>query len=78
MEALFTKPPAGGDKNYGPRYMTGVIVITVLAFLVVLLRMYVRIFINGRVGWDDWIMFGASVSTPFLRAVDPNEASRGD
>lgn len=49
------------DENRGPQILiiTGVLVIT--AFLIVSLRVYVRVVILKHLDWDDYIMFLAMV-----------------
>ena len=54
-------PPPDGDIVLSERYIAGIAVMTVMAFLVAWLRMYTRVFVSRHIGWDDWIMFAASV-----------------
>ncbi|KAK0648212.1 hypothetical protein B0T16DRAFT_113643 [Cercophora newfieldiana] len=53
-------PPAGGDVDRGPVILAVTIVTTVLALIVVALRIWVRLKIVKNVGWDDYTIIGAS------------------
>jgi hypothetical protein len=61
MDHSTLMPPSDGDVILSHHYMAGIIVMTVLAILTVLLRMYTRMFVSHQIGWDDWTMFAASV-----------------
>ena len=56
-------PPPDGDVIQSEGYMAGIITLTVAAVLIAWLRMYVRTFVSQNVGWDDYIMFAASLIT---------------
>ena len=69
--SLALQPPPDGDVIRSGRYEGGIIAMTVLAFCVVQLRMYTRIFMSRNTGWDDWIMFAASVNHLFPILTSP-------
>lgn len=46
-------PPPGGDETKVPGLLASGIVITLVAFVIVVLRMYARAVIIRKVGWDD-------------------------
>lgn len=66
-----TPPPSVIDSwpepNYvnpetrGPRLLITQLIFVPLALLVLLARLYVRIFVVRRAGWDDWMMAMAMV-----------------
>ena len=63
MNATSPQAPAGGDVILSYHYIAAITVLTVCAVLTVWLRMYIRIVVSQNVGWDDWTMFAASVTT---------------
>ena len=50
------------DENRQPGIIVTTIVVTVLADLVVGLRMMVRKWVVRSIGWDDWAIIAAAVS----------------
>ena len=59
-----TDLPAGDDTNWAGKLIVACVIAFVAAFIVICLRAYVRVRIVQHVGWDDWIMFFACVSSP--------------
>jgi hypothetical protein len=52
----------GFDVNPGgTRLIIGQIVFLVLAWILCLLRVYVKFFLTKKLLWDDWLMFAALV-----------------
>ncbi|KAK0610914.1 hypothetical protein B0T14DRAFT_413473, partial [Immersiella caudata] len=60
MSAKHTPPP-DGDADKGPILLAVTIVTTMVALIIVALRMFVRIKIVKNVGWDDHTIVGASL-----------------
>ena len=58
------------DISYGPRLLTATLVLTVAAFLSVTARMWVRKIMIKSVGWDDYFICGATVSSLQCSAKD--------
>ena len=54
-------PPPGGRHNKGPAFLTVALLFTILAFISVILRVYVRVWIKPNFGWDDGIIIFATV-----------------
>jgi len=48
-----SQPPPGGRQNKGPAFLTVALVFTIIALMFVLVRVYVRIWVNPAFGWDD-------------------------
>ena len=61
MSEASSTMPAGSYPNRGPGYMAATITVAGVAVATVWLRMYARIFVARKTGWDDWTMFVASV-----------------
>jgi hypothetical protein len=63
---MATPGPAAGygepDENYGPKLVAATSVVTVVALISVILRLWVRIGIIKSVGWDDRFIVLAMVS----------------
>ena len=55
-------PSTEGRQNKGPMFLSLVLVFTIIALLVVLLRVYVRIWITRAFGWDDGMVVASMVS----------------
>lgn len=52
------------DPEYqGPQLVIVGILLLVVSFVVVALRLWVRVHMKKRAGWDDWIMVCVMVST---------------
>lgn len=51
------------DISYGPRLLTATLVLTVAAFVSVTARMWVRKILIKSVGWDDYFICAAMVSS---------------
>ncbi|KAL8666377.1 MAG: hypothetical protein Q9168_007492 [Polycauliona sp. 1 TL-2023] len=68
MSTVVLPAPPGGDVDLRAGYMAGIIVMTVVAVAIVWLRMYTRAFVSHNLGWDDWIMFVASLITILTNA----------
>ena len=49
------------NDNLSTGYEAGLVILTTVSVAVVWLRMYTRIFVIHQPGWDDWLMFIASV-----------------
>lgn len=61
MSSPSLEPSPDKDIILSTHYIAVIIVITILAVLIVWLRMYTRMFVSRNAGWDDWTMFTASV-----------------
>ncbi|MCJ1390204.1 hypothetical protein MMC18_003062 [Xylographa bjoerkii] len=57
-------PPPGGDQDVSGGLLATTILVTVLATVVVSLRMLTKIWIVKRVGWDDWTILLAFLGHP--------------
>ena len=55
-------PPPGGRQNKGPAFLAVALLFTILASIVVFLRVYVRIWVKPAFGWDDGMIIFAIVS----------------
>jgi hypothetical protein len=66
----FPPPVNTNDLGHGPVIMGITWTITALAIFAVILRMYVRKELKS-IGWDDWLMCGALVSTLLLVIARP-------
>ena len=88
MASLET-PPAGGDRNKAPAFATITILVSVVATVSVVARLYVRSRVIRQVGMDDVIITIALVSvahpilseylgclTPFLDSLDCGHSMR--
>jgi len=60
---IATWPPANhvNPENRGPALLIVEFTILPVALICLALRLYVRIFVVRRSGWDDWLMVGAAV-----------------
>lgn len=59
-----TTPPPDGDQNRSGGLLATTLLVTVLAIILVTLRMIVRIWIVKKVGWDDWTIILAALGHP--------------
>lgn len=67
MIAMDTSTPEGeGRENRGPLTLAAIWVLTGLASLVVIARLYVRQWVLQSTGIDDWLIGIAMVSAPVL------------
>ena len=64
MDSSYGTPPVGGDVNHGVAIEIVLILTTILAVLVLLMRIGVRLLIVHSVGWDDYTILAANVSLP--------------
>ena len=63
---LHREPPPGGDHNKGPTFLAvSTTTTTVIAFVLVCLRIYVRTRVVRAVGWDDWMIIIAMASNKY-------------
>ena len=53
--------PPGGDQRHGYILLVPAIIIFILSALAVVARLYVRLHIRPKLGWDDYTMFAAFV-----------------
>lgn len=51
------------DQNRGPSVVALLIVLTVISTIIVMLRIYSRLFVRRGLGWDDGMMLVAVVRT---------------
>ena len=61
MASVTLHPPLDGDVVLSDHYIAAIVVMTVVAVLIAWLRIYTRMFVSHNTGWDDWVMFAASV-----------------
>lgn len=54
-------PPRNGDENRQGGILATTFVVTILATIVVSMRMATRIWVVKNVGWDDWTIIAATV-----------------
>jgi hypothetical protein len=59
-------PPIDLSENKGPGLLIVTIAMPTIAFLIVCIRLHVRLFVVHSVGRDDWLILIASVSVKFL------------
>ncbi|KAI9675737.1 MAG: hypothetical protein M1817_001104 [Caeruleum heppii] len=65
-------PPPYPDENQGPRILAVCVTTTVLAFVIVCLRLFTRIKVVRSVGWDDYvILLTMAVSIAGLAVIIP-------
>lgn len=57
-----SQPPPGGRQNKGPAFLTVALVFTILAFIFVLARVHVRVWVKPAFGWDDGLVILSMVS----------------
>ena len=60
---ILPSPPAGGDQDSGPQFLSLVWVEGSLATVIVAMRFYARYVYAKRVAWDDWMMLVTLVGT---------------
>ena len=65
-------PPPFGDKHNSTLILVMVLVVTVLCTVLVTLRFVIRIWIVKRVGWDDWCILFAWVTT-LISSLEQND-----
>lgn len=56
-------PPSLMDENRGPGVLALIVVMTVISTIIVMLRVYSKIFVIRSMGWDDGMMIVAVVRT---------------
>ena len=56
-------PPAGGDQDLGPRFLSLIWVEGCFATVIVAMRFYARYVYAKRFAWDDWMMLITLVGT---------------
>ena len=63
-------PPGSGlpDVNRGPRILGAITTTTILALITVVMRLYVRIWMLRKPGFDDYFMIASMVNPIFLKA----------
>jgi hypothetical protein len=59
--ASWPKPNYENPKYQGPQLLIVGIVLLILSTVIVLLRIWVRLFMKNNAGWDDWLMVLAIV-----------------
>ena len=60
---IATWPPANhvNPENRGPALLIVELTILPVALICLALRLYVRVYLVRRSGWDDWLMVGAAI-----------------
>ncbi len=58
-------PPPDGDQNASPGLLATTIMATIITVIILAARFWVRIRIVKKVGWDDWTILLAGVSSTF-------------
>ena len=66
MDNTTIQAPPDGDVILSSRYVAALITLTIISVTVVWLRVLTRRFVSRNLGWDDWIMLLASVSTSYF------------
>ena len=72
MSATLQEPP-GGRQNKGTSFLVIALTCTIIASIVVALRVYIRVWVKRTYGWDDGFIVASLVYDP-LRSTMFNQA----
>lgn len=67
MSATLQEPP-GGRQNRGTSFLVVALTFTIIASIVVTLRVYIRVWVKRAYGWDDGFIVSSLVHDLLRRA----------